>query len=320
MQRPLRAPNSPHHIPSEAVFDAMADAVIVIDAAGRAQRMNPAAEDLLGGWGLPYLGRHLPEILSLYDELTGNMIECPLDECLHHGRKTAFGQGLMVRRPGGSEVPVDGVASPIREADGEVVGAVLVLRVAIETRALIHRLRHDACIDPLTSLVNRHEFERRLSRALDTATPGKPHALVFMDVDGFKQVNDTAGHIAGDAILNELAGRLRSLVRERDTLARWGGDEFVLLLECCPLARAMEAARQLRGAIFHQYFRYGARRFELDISIGVVAIAEKGDAAEIVSLADQRCWADKQRRHERVLADRGPRPLCKSPPLQASSP
>jgi diguanylate cyclase (GGDEF)-like protein/PAS domain S-box-containing protein len=284
------------HIPAETVLDAIGDAVIVTDEAGNVRTMNPAARDLLACPLRSYRGRPLSEILNLVDDRTSTAIHYPIDECLHHGKPVTLGAHTLLKRNTGVEIPVEDRASPVRDHRGAVIGAVLVLRNAIATRNYIRSLVHDASHDSLTCLVNRHEFERRLERVLHTAKAGEAHVVLYMDLDGFKKVNDRAGHLTGDAVLRQVACRLQTHVRERDTLARWGGDEFVLLMEHCPLWRANAAARQMRADICRHIYHCERWSFRLDISVGLAEVAEGRTVEEVLALADQRCYEAKRSR------------------------
>ena len=158
-------------------------------------------------------------------------------------------------------------------------------------------IRHMAYHDSLTGLVNRAEFERRLEAALEERE--EVHALIYLDLDQFKLVNDSCGHLAGDALLRRLARRLQRVVRESDTLARLGGDEFGLLLRHCPLERAEAIADQLLETIRGYRFVWGERTFKVGASIGLVRADEQG-AQALLSMADMACYAAKDRGRNRV--------------------
>ncbi|MDD5330169.1 MAG: diguanylate cyclase [Sulfuricella sp.] len=163
-------------------------------------------------------------------------------------------------------------------------------------------LSHQASHDVLTGLVNRREFENRLTRALArTHEHGLEHALCYMDLDQFKAVNDTCGHIAGDELLRQLSLLLRQRVRDRDTLARLGGDEFGLLLESCRLEDAMVIAEQFRVAVTGFRFAWQDKTFSIGISIGL-AVIDRGNAnlIEALSAADSACYTAKYGGRNRV--------------------
>ena len=164
-------------------------------------------------------------------------------------------------------------------------------------------IRHLAYHDALTGLLNRREFEQRLNRALSAAREheGITHALLYLDLDQFKIINDTCGHVAGDELLRQLAILFRSHVREGDTLARLGGDEFGILLEDCPRERALRVAEEIRFAISGFRFAWKDKPFGIGVSIGLVLFgAEYASMDEALSKADMACYAAKDRGRNRV--------------------
>ncbi len=164
-------------------------------------------------------------------------------------------------------------------------------------RELEHQARHDA----LTGLVNRQEFEVRLRNAITNTPVDKGHALLYLDLDQFKIVNDTCGHSAGDKLLKQLTYLLKGKVRGSDTLARLGGDEFGVLLERCPLERAMEIAERLRQTVAEFRFSWEGKSFDVGVSIGLVAIdGSNNNLAEIMSAADSACYVAKDQGRNRV--------------------
>ena len=169
-------------------------------------------------------------------------------------------------------------------------------------RRLAKQLSWQASHDGLTGLVNRTEFERRLQRALDKiCSDHKPHALLFLDLDNFKVVNDTSGHMAGDQLLRQLGKLLKNDIRIGDTLARLGGDEFGLLLENCDMEDAKNIAEKLRQTIKDYRFCWETRSFDVGASIGLIAITEESrSVADLLSSVDIACYAAKDSGRNRV--------------------
>ncbi|RPJ57683.1 MAG: EAL domain-containing protein, partial [Acidobacteria bacterium] len=168
-------------------------------------------------------------------------------------------------------------------------------------RHIAKELAHQATHDALTGLVNRSEFERRLARALAGAEGGGgEHAVCFLDLDGFKAVNDACGHLAGDELLRQLSGLMRDRMRARDTLARLGGDEFGVLLEHCGLARAARVADKIRAAITGHRFTWGEATYRVGVSIGIVPTRVGGRPREILRAADSACYVAKRGGGNRV--------------------
>lgn len=163
-------------------------------------------------------------------------------------------------------------------------------------------IRHLAYHDHLTGLVNRNEFDRHLNMALESAAQdGVEHALLYLDLDQFKVINDTCGHQAGDELLSQLAVVLQEKIRNHDTLARLGGDEFGLLLQCCPIEQAKHIAESIREAVSCFRFVWRENSFSIGVSIGMAVIsADTRDANEVLSAADIACYAAKDLGRDRI--------------------
>ena len=201
----------------------------------------------------------------------------------------------------GEAIPVQYSANPIREKD-IVSGAVVVFRNTTESRAMAKKMDHMATHDMLTGLANRYEFERRLSQALLTAQDDLiQHVLCYMDLDQFKLVNDTCGHVAGDELLSQLARVLKEKLAPEDMLARLGGDEFGVLFEKHQISQAMPKIEMLRKAAQNYRFVWEDKTFSVCISIGVVNITAKTrKVTEVLSAADAACYAAKDSGRNRV--------------------
>lgn len=177
-------------------------------------------------------------------------------------------------------------------------------KIDLATQQLSYQATHDT----LTGLINRREFEVRIERALQTSHEnGATHALCFLDLDQFKIVNDTCGHEAGDNLLRQLAHHLKNKLRDRDTLARVGGDEFALLLENCSLDNAADVARGLLDSIHGFRFSYHGKSFVVGGSIGLVVINRKSESVSLIlSQADTACYTAKDLGRNRVYVFQGP--------------
>jgi diguanylate cyclase (GGDEF)-like protein len=171
-----------------------------------------------------------------------------------------------------------------------------------DAHMLADELSYRASYDALTGLVNRREFEQRLERVLETARlEGTENALCYLDLDQFKVINDTCGHIAGDELLRQIAVVLQSNVRQRDTLARLGGDEFGVLMERCSLEQATRVANKLRRKVADFRFAWAQRSFGVGISVGIVSIDESSEKiSSIMNAADNACYTAKYKGRNRV--------------------
>lgn len=289
---------------AEVTLRSIGDGVITTDPAGSVVSMNAVAETLTAWREWDARGRALSDVFQVIDEDTRQSIKDPVEACLRRdGAVRAENTPLLLLNRQGDECPIEGSAAPIRGRDGEKLGAVIVFRDVTQQRLLNKEMAYHAQHDALTGLVNRREFERRLAQALSSSRDyGWQHALCFLDLDRFKIVNDTAGHMAGDELLRQITALLLDGVRERDTLARLGGDEFGLLLHNCPLEKAWQIAESLMTQVRDFNFLWKGRSFQIGTSIGIVPItAEASDAARLLGRADQACYIAKDMGRDRVF-------------------
>ncbi|HFD81572.1 MAG TPA: bifunctional diguanylate cyclase/phosphodiesterase [Gammaproteobacteria bacterium] len=187
--------------------------------------------------------------------------------------------------------------------DPDNAGAQLlvVCRDVTERRELEDQLAYQATHDALTNLINRREFDRRLRHILSRPRQvDDHHVLCYLDLDQFKVINDTCGHIAGDELLRQIASLLKGQIRARDTLARLGGDEFAVLMEHCPLEKARALAERMREVIDEFCFQWQTRRFSIGVSIGVVPLQPGSTLEDAMSLADSACYAAKEQGRNRI--------------------
>ncbi len=194
------------------------------------------------------------------------------------------------------------IGRPRFDEHGEFLGYRGVGRDVTEAHRLNAQIAHQASHDALTGLVNRREFERRLERAVSNARHNATqYVLGYIDLDQFKIVNDVAGHAAGDVLLKRVAGLLNDRIRGRDTLARLGGDEFSLLLENCPLEKALQITDSMLSDVRSFRFPWEGRSFEVGISVGLISInVHSGSASRILAQADLACYTAKRLGKNRV--------------------
>jgi diguanylate cyclase (GGDEF)-like protein len=205
-------------------------------------------------------------------------------------------RAFLLSKQAEREFSTELTASPIRGPDGQVAGCVVIFHDVSELRGLAREMSYQASHDALTGLVNRTEFERRLEAALDSARgEGVGHVVCYLDLDRFKMVNDTGGHIAGDNLLREVAGLLKQRVRDSDTVARVGGDEFAMLLAGCPLDKARQIAEDVCQSVAEHQFAWQDHTFEVGVSVGLVEVGkDSGSAESVLSAADSACYVAKQ--------------------------
>jgi diguanylate cyclase (GGDEF)-like protein/PAS domain S-box-containing protein len=287
---------------AQITLQSIGDGVVTTDAEARVQYLNPVASELTG-WRLDdAVGRNIDEIFRGFHEETCEPIENPVGVAMRRNRPIKSVRPALLIRRDGNELYIESTAAPIRDPFGNVTGGVLVFHDVSESRELNRRLSYAASHDVLTELVNRREFEQRLERALKSAKARETsYAVLYLDLDQFKIVNDACGHNAGDALLKQIGSLLKSKIRWRDTLARLGGDEFGVLLESCTMDEALRTAEALRENIADYRFTWDDRAFRLGVSIGVVPItAATDDVASLLSAADSACAAAKDAGRNRV--------------------
>jgi len=301
--RTLRLPEDAAAGPPQLALNALAEAIIATDKDGRITYMNPAAEALTGSEPGAAGGRLLEELISLVDETDRRLLSDPVHQALTSGAAVNLSRrALLVARSSGSERSIELSASPIRNSARELVGAVIMLHDVTELRGLARQMSYQATHDALTGLINRREFERRLEEAIESGHRGDgQHVLCYLDLDRFKLVNDTSGHLAGDSMLREVAKLLRDAVRDSDTVGRLGGDEFGLLLTGCPLEKARQIADDLCRAVADHRFVWKDKIFNIGVSVGLVEISrESGTLEELLAAADTACYVAKRQGSGRV--------------------
>ena len=213
-----------------------------------------------------------------------------------------FSVDYRVTLPDGSIRNMHAEAELERDDDGQPMRLRGTTQDTTEAHNLSQQLSYQASHDALTDLINRREFEHRLARALGTARSDYiEHALCFIDLDQFKVVNDSCGHVAGDELLRQLAVLLGERIRKRDTLARLGGDEFGVLMERCSLKQARRVANGLRKDIESFQFLWEDKSFSIGVSIGLVLInRDSHGAIDVLKDADSACYAAKEAGRNRI--------------------
>jgi diguanylate cyclase (GGDEF)-like protein len=244
----------------------------------------------------------LAQVFHVVDEQTRQAIANPVAACLQPGEAPRPANRLLLISRNGSEFGIEDSAAPIRNERGEALGVVLTFHDVTEQRRISGEMRHRATHDALTGLVNRAEFEARLGRTLELARADRSeHALMYIDLDQFKLVNDACGHAAGDSLLQQVARLLAGNVRALDTLARLGGDEFAMILEHCTSAQAQIVAQRICDRLDDFRFTHDGRRFRIGASIGLVPLDARWDTpAALMQAADTSCYAAKDGGRNRV--------------------
>jgi diguanylate cyclase len=300
--RKLAAELAEQHELLRVTLQSIGDAVITTDAQGNTEWLNPVAERMTG-WSVDEAkGRPLSQIFHIVNEDTRLQTENPVATCLIQGKTVGLANHTVLISRNGDEFGIEDSAAPIRSAAGELLGVVLVFHDVTEQRRLSGEVSYQATHDILTGLVNRAEFETRLRRILHQSHEDKSHhALMYIDLDQFKIVNDTCGHSVGDQLLQQVSRVLKEAVRTRDTLARLGGDEFGVILEHCSTDQAQRVAQYICEKMENFRFIHGAHRFRIGASIGLVSMDNRWPTiAALMQAADTSCYAAKDGGRNRV--------------------
>ena len=282
---------------AQYTLESIAEGVITTDNDGRIDYMNRAAETLIGANRDDASGHRVGELFTLVDDADRRPLGDPVERCLAMRRRVNMGRrAVMVSIDGEQEHSVEITASPVRGPSNSISGTVVVFHDVSELRGLTRKMSYQATHDPLTGLINRREFERRLDEAMDSAHSEEAvHMLFYMDLDRFKAVNDSCGHLAGDNMLREVAALIKDQVRDSDYVGRLGGDEFGALLIGCPIEKARQIATDICNAIADYRFVWKDKIFNIGISIGLVEISHaSGTIQDVMSAADSACYMAKQ--------------------------
>jgi diguanylate cyclase (GGDEF)-like protein/PAS domain S-box-containing protein len=273
---------------AEVTLNSIGDAVICIDVRGKVTYLNAAGESITGWSRDEAAGRPIAEVFRIVDGSTRETTQNPMTEAIRQDKTVGLTPNCMLIRRNGLEAAIEDSAAPIHDRRGQVTGAVMVFHDVSSARALSLRMAYLAQHDTLTDLPNRTLLNDRLNRAIVLAERHRQRlAVLFLDVDRFKHINDSVGHVIGDRLLQSLAQRLLTCVRNSDTVSRQGGDEFVILLsEVTHAADAAVSAQKLLLALSEPH-RVDQHDLEVTVSIGIATYPDDGtDAETLLKRAD----------------------------------
>ncbi|UCC55134.1 MAG: EAL domain-containing protein [Gammaproteobacteria bacterium] len=287
---------------AQVTLGSIADGVIRTNKEGYIEYMNETAEKALGCSSKDSCGKPLLEVFNIVNEKTQKTPPDPVKLSIEQGKSVMLPGYLQLIHPSHEDnLSIEVIASPIRDRDDDITGVVVVFHDVSGLRSL-SKMTYQATHDSLTGLINRREFERRVSQALENARHNNGrYVLCYLDLDNFKVVNDTSGHIAGDELLKMLKLRFQSMMREADVLGRLGGDEFGILLAGCSVDWAVEVAENIRAMAEDFRFVWDNKAFRIGVSIGIVKIsADSGMLTDVLRAADSACYMAKEKGRNRV--------------------
>ena len=270
-------------------LNSIGDAVISTDVAGNITYLNPVAESLTGWSSHEACGQPLQKVFRIIDSDSRQAALNPMAMAIRHNESVSLSENCVLIHRDGRESAIQDTAAPIRDEDGRVTGAVIVFRDVSVARAMSLKMSYLAQHDFLTELPNRLLLNDRLTQAIAAARRHRTSlAVLFVDVDYFKRVNDSMGHTIGDEILKSVARRLVACVRTTDTVSRHGGDEFVVLLSevACADDAAVIADKILN--VLNAPHQIEQRDLHVTASVGIAVFPDDGtDAETLVGNADR---------------------------------
>jgi diguanylate cyclase (GGDEF)-like protein/PAS domain S-box-containing protein len=281
---------------AQVTLNSIGDAVLSTDTSGKVAYLNAVAEAMTGWTRAQAEGHALTEVFQIIDGATRKPAPNPLELAIRENRAVKLTPNCVLVRRDGHEFAIEDSAAPIHDRDGQIRGAVIVFHDVSKARAMVLEISHLAEHDALTDLPNRLLLNDRFTQAIAMARRNhKRVAVLFLDLDEFKQINDSLGHTIGDKLLQSVAARLLTCVRKSDTVSRWGGDEYVILLsEVGQAADATVSAAKILAELKGVH-NVGEHRLHITASIGISTYPEGGEDAEtLIKNADMAMYHAKE--------------------------
>jgi diguanylate cyclase (GGDEF)-like protein/PAS domain S-box-containing protein len=281
---------------AQVTLNSIGDAVLSTDILSHVTYLNVVAEAMTGWSCKDAMGRPIAEVFRIVDGNTHLPAPSPADRAIHENRTVGLTANCILIRRDGHESAIEDSAAPIHDRDGHVTGAVIVFHDVSMARAMVLEMSHLAQHDVLTDLPNRLLLNDRITQAIALGKRNKNQVgVLFLDLDGFKRINDSLGHAIGDKLLQSVATRVAGCVRKSDTVSRQGGDEFVILLS--EIAHASDAAISATKIIaeIKKAHEIGERKLHVTASIGISTYPENGEDAEtLIKDADTAMYHAKE--------------------------
>lgn len=284
------------------LINSTSEGIIAVDNNMICTFVNHAAEVMTGWESKELIGKNIHEVLQhSHEDKTPFLDKYSFIRRAIKEHQTYQGDNQVMWHKNESCFPVQLSCNPIEDANSES-GVVVVFRDITHERSISRKVDYLASHDTLTGLINRHEFENRLQQAIyNIQIERSEHVICYIDLDQFKVVNDTCGHIAGDELLRQLGNLLQSKIRQGDTLARLGGDEFGILFLHCELEHAINNINAIQELISDYRFTWEQKTFAIGASIGVVTINRNThDITQALSAADTACYIAKESGRNRI--------------------
>jgi diguanylate cyclase (GGDEF)-like protein/PAS domain S-box-containing protein len=277
-------------------LNSIGDAVLCTDISGKISYLNLVAETMTGWFREEAIGKPLAEVFRIIDGATRKTARDPMEMAVEQNRTVGLTVNCVLIRRDGYESAIEDSAAPIHDRGGRVTGAVIVFHDVSAARAMSVQMTHSAQHDVVTNLPNRLLLNDRINQSIALARrQSRPIAVIFLDLDRFKYINDSLGHATGDKLLQSVSKRLLAGVRSSDTVSRLGGDEFVILLS--EIAYPEDAATSANKILHSLSVPHSIEGQDLDIdgSIGISVYPEDGiDAETLIKNADTAMYHAKE--------------------------
>jgi diguanylate cyclase (GGDEF)-like protein/PAS domain S-box-containing protein len=277
-------------------LNSIGDAVLCTDISGNITYLNLVAETMTGWQREEAIGKPLAEVFRIIDGPTRKPARDPMEMAVEQDRTVGLTVNCILIRRDGFESTIEDSAAPIHDRSGRVIGAVIVFHDVSAARAMSLQMTHSAHYDLVTNLPNRLLLNDRITQAISLARrQNRPIAVIFLDLDRFKYINDSLGHVTGDKLLQSVSRRLLTSVRASDTVSRQGGDEFVILLS--EITHPEHAATSAKKILLSLNARHsiGGQDLHIDGSIGISVYPQDGEDAEtLIMNADTAMYHAKE--------------------------
>jgi len=281
-------------------LEAIGEGVITTDTNGNITYLNPAAEKLTGFTNKYAFNKPLSDIFKIKHEYNDSFTNYPILDCIEHSKKIHHEVGFILYCDNGTEYAIRESATPLLDKEENVVGAVLVFYDFTSIKKMSDNLAYQATHDDLTGLTNRRAFEEKMHDIINNISVNETHTLCYIDLDRFKIINDTCGHLAGDELLKLISTKISEHVRRNDLFARLGGDEFGIIFYNCDIPKAIQLAENIKSTISELKFTWGSHTFTIGSCIGVVPIVYGEKMSDLMMTVDTACYVAKDKGRNRI--------------------
>lgn len=287
---------------SQVALESIGDAVITTDAEGSINYLNSIAEKMTGWSDTQARGKAIIDVFDISEDNSTDKYNQYVQDSHANTPIANPTNQAQLKNISGETIAIEFTVAPIVDKTHKRIGTAIAFRNMNQEHELRRQLSYQACHDSLTGLINRYEFEIRLKKLINTSIEkNTTHALLYLDLDAFKVVNDTCGHVAGDELLRQLPLLLNKQVRNNDTIARLGGDEFGMLLNDCEPEQALKIAEKILHAVQDFHFIWEEKKFRIGVSIGIIKIDNNSkNINHVMSMADAACYSAKDNGRNRV--------------------